>query len=229
MPCCFHAARPSPFEHFDPGCPLNIPDSELVEFPKSSGNQWCRFHLPLNGHNGVGSPKMRWSEKGSEDFNLEIIREIERARESNKAADLSGVVFPEYNFFTLDFSFNRNWPAISFSGASFPSFDLLGNAQFSEISFDHDVTFKNAQFNGAAWFSRSKFGAASFDGARFEQGVSFRGASFSGYASFVGVTFMCAASFHETYFGGNFIFNQVSVAGKAAFSGSRSVSNDAKE
>jgi hypothetical protein len=53
MPCAFQAERPFPFHELGPGCQF----TDEAVFHAVDGQDWCRFHIPVEDAKGVRTAK----------------------------------------------------------------------------------------------------------------------------------------------------------------------------
>ena len=179
MPCAFFGERPSPFQQADGGCQFAVPEGKLIEF---DGVSWCPFHLPMSDAEGNPGAKAAWPAFRVNEMNAGIFRFIEAARQEERPADLSGVVFPGLVSFGHLSQGEDRLPAISFAGAWFGD-----EVRFSDCRFADEAWFADAVFAGPAWFAETVFfGEAIFDGAQFTGVTTFQGAAFLDNAYFRG-------------------------------------------
>ena len=248
MPCTFHLEQPLPFERLGPGCqfqksqfPKFAPD--LIEF---DGKTWCPFHLPMESADGTPSPKAGWSKKKVKEFNEAIFAFIDKAKEEDRFADLTGMVFPgditfdryragiselpSVTFFRAHFSGNAGFHGVFFRGnagfhktqfsdaAEFYQAQFSGNTDFKEAQFRGNASFEEAVFSGDAGFEKARFGGgAGFGRARFGNNAGFQGTQFDGDAGFEKVQFGSGAGFGEARFGSNAGFQGAQFDGDAGF------------
>ena len=231
MPCAFHLERPLPFQDLDPGCPF--PQSsfpkfapDLIEF---DGKEWCPFHLPMESADGSPSPKADWDGKQIKKFNGAIFAFIDKAKEKDRPADLTGVVFPGDIWFDRYRDETSALPPISFaraqfSGADFEKTQFSGDARFGKAQFSGNVGFHEAQFSGDADFWEAQFsGEAWFHEARFNSYTWFFGTQFSGHADFSEAQFSRDAVFFGAQFSSGASFSRAQFSIDANFAGAPSV------
>lgn len=161
MPCAFKI-EPLEFYVRDSGCQF----TEETDFHKVDGQDWCRFHMPVEDEHGAKTGKGKWGKEEIAAFNAAIFDFIATAKAKEKAkakemcADLTGVVFPG------DISFDRFADPRS----------ALPWISFYRVHFADHAGFAEAHFAGDAWF----------DGAHFADHAGFAGAHFAGDARFRG-------------------------------------------
>ena len=224
MPCAFHLKRPIPFLDLGPGCQFtSVSEDELIEFAEK---KWCRFHLPLADDAGGASPKAGWDEAQVEEFNRDVFRIIDAAREANETADLSGVVFPGEMSFKRYRQSDTLPPELCLAGA-----DLTRGGNFRDVEFPDYCRFDGARFGDGARFHGATFGDfagfkgatfgdnASFEGATFGVMPQFGGATFGDWAKFLGTTFSAVAEFNGATFGECALFGGAMFGGGARFDG----------
>jgi uncharacterized protein YjbI with pentapeptide repeats len=206
MPCAFHADRPFPYEKLGPGCQFGVADEDLVDLQDKA---WCSFHLPVADWRGNQLPKAEWDEERVESFNEAVFSFVETARQDNRPADLTGVVFPGGVYFGR-FSGEASLPETLFNKAQFcgvadfREVQFSGDTDFRKVQFSNEAFFTSTQFSGRAFFISAQFsGRAFFSEARFGGGADFREARFSGGAEFLRVQFSADSAFiQEAQFSG---------------------------
>ena len=188
-----------PFQHkkLRPGCQFH---DETAFFP--CGNRhYCRFHLPMADGDGKTTVKPAWVEEETAVFKEAVNAVIDRAKEADRPANFTGVVFPSDMDFSEQDLPETLWYAAQFVGA---------------------VAYQKTAFSGAAWFDRAHFSSiAGFAGARFSDIASFSGASFSRGAGFVETHFSGDAWFLRASFSSFAWFRGASFSHSAGFLGTR--------
>ena len=108
------------------------------------------------------------------------------------------------------------WLALSF--ADFGGSLLEGHAEFDQLVFPGDLSFRGAVFQSWAGFQQTGFaGPADFSGATFTGDARFRSAHFNGPATFRHTIFNCQAAFHNATFTGAADFRLSKMSGRTSF------------
>ncbi len=201
--CCVHNFGT------DAGCQFTANENDLVEF---DGRQWCYFHLPQRDSQGQTSPKTTWDAHTREAFNQSVYKLLDSAREENRRADFSGVVF-SHGISFRDFNGDRPLPELSLTGAEF-----FAEVDFDTAVFGGHVDFHDSAFHGACSFHHCVFkGRADFRHASFYGDTWFKHAEFAAEANFSNTHFHTDAGFTESHFAAACLFNEAAFEHYAGF------------
>ena len=124
-----------------------------------------------------------------------------------------GAVFVKSHFYSKEVRFsNTRFRFVSFRGA-----EILGDADFSNTSYEKESYFTNVNFYKSTDFSGANFSVAVFISTIFHENVLFKNAQMH-MASFQAVIFKDNVNFEETVFTGTVFFNNSQFLKLADFS-----------
>ncbi len=201
-------------------------DCQFTDAPAAfhfNGQDWCRFHLPLENGAGDHSDKdlctAGWERGGAEweKFETEVLNRLTAASNPGRSeADLRHVAFPP------GFSFHRHAAIYPEIHGNFEHATFGNNVNFDKITFRDRANFIRATFTGSANFNSATFGKlANFTCATFGGGARFGKAIFGDFTSFSRVKFMDIPNFDGTTFGNSPNFKCAKFMLEARFSCSK--------
>lgn len=221
MPCAFHYQRPEPYENLDRGCQFR-PEEKMYAH---AGDEWCRFHLPLEAKDHEGYVKRDWVDDKRNNF-FDVLFSFIGARIGVGAVDLSGVQFlPNADFGKYCHDNNE----IPLAKGVFANAVFADGCKFEGVIFEDRCTFDAATFGDDAVFTKGRFGDRTsfksvmfgnncrFDRATFGESCEFSLSTFGEDCSFRLATFGNSVSFEQAHFGANCKFIEAFFGGGCSF------------
>lgn len=220
------------------------------ELEHLGNDEYCPFHLPLDGIDRRGQKKADWEDANIEAFNAAILQFVNAAQIGDRPVDLSGVVFAgPVEFAQLQFSVFLAVQAnfadmVAFEKvifengatfedttfgctASFRNTKFCSQAIFWDAIFEQFALFSSAIFDNVAGFSNATFcHLTMFQNSKFSRGAYFNGATFCDFSDFTNVNFADTAFFEGAKFGGPAMFDG-SLFQRSAYFGTGARSQEA--
>ncbi len=171
MPCAYHYDRPEPYDDLESGCQFR-PEEKM--YPHG-GNDWCRFHLPLEAKDQEGYIKRDWVDDKRNNF-FEVLFKFVDGRNGSEPVDLTGVQFLHRTDFR---KYSGQGPGKRLKAGVFARAVFGIGCNFDDVIFEDQCIFDAATIGDDTSFNRATFGdGSSFTTANFGTNCQFSGAGF---------------------------------------------------